>query len=648
MMMMMLQHLVSMGRLIMTVLRTLPDAFRYIDSLEKQDDLVSKSEFSTAFDVAATELSIFPYCVWLHSHFWNSSQAWDAMAEGHDLDKSRWGVVWLSYEPPFNFTKPSAKQSFLFLDADDDGVLTRTEFDSIFHYCHNTPSPIPEHGNTSEPYRFTTDLPTTTLHHTTTTTSSRAPSHCCAEVSAQCLSCIAGITAQELCSRNSMSLIPGCKGPASTLHVQAAPGDPHQNAEHTTSLPLHYVQDGAGSRQCPQLGVAFSPALSGQNQSTEDGLAACQARCVRTLGCGYFTYWRNSSSCELHPIAASGLPQPEAAGGPAVCVARFKARIASVVFSRLLKSQLGSLHASLPEALAHHFGTPVSEVQDVGGKPAAVTLLPGSLLVEGKVLLPSGAAVRDVADKSAYDQNGGLRKNVANALLAANVPYMASGDPVANPEEAIPMTLAITADPSCFVEGVDFLAGHQEVAAQNAPECQTKCYEAGNCTIFSYYRATKQCRLTGANASSASPNEAAVSGPARCAFIPAASAREANPAGTDVLALVHESPWFYQALAGLVLFLLVVLTFLGCWCEKKEKRKRGKEAKWHGKALYLPVASEEGEGQERRAREVSRDGPDTQPHGGHVADPRLAAKEPLALGFRGADILSWRQNGQPM
>ena len=50
----------------------------------------------------------------------------DAMAEGHDLDKSRplmscylgfkggmsaqlfhvcrWGVVWLSYEPPFNFT----------------------------------------------------------------------------------------------------------------------------------------------------------------------------------------------------------------------------------------------------------------------------------------------------------------------------------------------------------------------------------------------------------------------------------------------------------------------------------------------------------------------------------------------------------------
>ena len=80
---------------------------------------MSKSEFSTAFDVAATvrnlscseptavfalsrrpssqELSIFPYCVpeanwfsvffrlrvatrfphrWLHSHFWNSSQAW--------------------------------------------------------------------------------------------------------------------------------------------------------------------------------------------------------------------------------------------------------------------------------------------------------------------------------------------------------------------------------------------------------------------------------------------------------------------------------------------------------------------------------------------------------------------------------------------
>ncbi|CAE7394103.1 unnamed protein product, partial [Symbiodinium sp. CCMP2456] len=64
------------------------DAFTYIDRLEKQDQLISESEFSTAFGFAATELAMFPYCVWLHKHFANSSQAWDVVAQGRDLNKT--------------------------------------------------------------------------------------------------------------------------------------------------------------------------------------------------------------------------------------------------------------------------------------------------------------------------------------------------------------------------------------------------------------------------------------------------------------------------------------------------------------------------------------------------------------------------------
>ncbi|CAE7369501.1 unnamed protein product [Symbiodinium sp. CCMP2592] len=589
------------------------DAFTYIDRLEKQDQLISKSEFSTAFGFAATELAMFPYCVWLHKHFANSSQAWEVVAQGRDLNKTRWGLVWFPYKPSFNFTKPSANESFLFLDADDNGILSRTEFESVFEYCNSTAPPRQNSSNSSQPWTFTT-VSTTTHPTTTSTSTSHEPTHCCAEVSARCLSCIAGISAQELCSRNSMSLIPGCKGPAESLHVQAAPGGPDENSKHTTTPPAQYGEDRPAirSRECPEPGVAFTPGLSGQVQSREDGVAACQARCVRTLGCGYFTYWRNSS-CELHPIDASCLLQSQATGGPAVCAAQFQARIASVAFSKLLKSQLGSLYVSLPEVLARHFGTPVTDVRDVDGTPGTVTLLPGSLLVEGKVLLPVGTAVRDEADRSAYDRSGELRRNVAKALLAAEVPYAVGGDGVSL--EAVPLTMDVTADSGCFMEGVEFLSHHQDIAADTATECQTMCRGAENCTVFSFYRATNRCLLTRADASAASSSKAAVSGPARCAFIPDVSARDAAASGADeFLAMVHESSWFYYALAGLFVLLVVVLTCLGCWCERKQKRQRRKNGNYYDKALYMPITSDEGdEGQQRGAREVSRDLPRPQP-----------------------------------
>eukprot|EP00438_Fugacium_kawagutii_P008357 Skav228113 [mRNA] locus=scaffold1220:16975:21433:+ [translate_table: standard] len=73
------------------------------------------------------ELAIFPFCVFLHDRFWNSSQAWVATAgTAQALNRSRWSSVWANYTPPFDFSKPSSSASFHYLDADANGLVSES------------------------------------------------------------------------------------------------------------------------------------------------------------------------------------------------------------------------------------------------------------------------------------------------------------------------------------------------------------------------------------------------------------------------------------------------------------------------------------------------------------------------------------------
>ncbi|CAJ1329807.1 unnamed protein product, partial [Effrenium voratum] len=625
--------------------------FKYIDRLDKEDNLVSKPEFTTAYNLAATELAIFPYCVSLHDRFWNSSQAWATTAAGR-LNKSRWSLVWAKYVPPFNFSKPSSAESFHFLDADVDGNISKSEFDWIFGLCENTPTTTSSSSSSSSSNTTTTSKivensvkvqVSSTTSMATAATSTPPMRRCCYEVSAECLSCLAGITAQELCSSSSMSLTPGCPGAPSNAKVQAAPGGPHAHAQLTT-LPPHYqeVQESKlADTECPYSGVAFSPALPGFNESKKDGIASCQAMCAQTSGCGYFTFWRASGFCSLHPLLAFASRAPEAVGGPAVCFARFEAHIASVDFGQLSEAQLQSLHGSLPETLADALNVPLSKVQDVEGRAGAVTLLPGSLLVQGTVVMPPGKAVEEVEARVDRGKNVELRKAVSNVLLKANVPYVADSDDF---QGGFPLHMVIQANTDCFVAQTEFSSAEQaKISASSAAECQQRCDKnAPNCSVFSFFADEHQCYLTGGNFS-AFHNEAALSGPATCTTIPFGAAADLPDEvrgrlvaeSEAAIAELDRNHWVSLALAALVLGLLA-LCLARCLRAKPQGKKLA--AKWHEEALYLPISKEE----EEEAREVrSRPGVTGSSYDWRKLPPSAPQE---AFAFHGPDVLSWRQN----
>jgi len=552
-------------------------SFKYVDKLEVEDDLVSKPEFTVAFNLAATELSSFPFCVFLHDRFWNSSQAWVATAGSENaLNMSRWSSLWADYTPPFDFSKPSSSASFHYLDADANGLVSQSEFASFFGLCHNTPtrsvSTTSAMSTKTSMTHSSSGSTSTTSSWTrvtfTSTTSSvvvhEVNQHCCNEVSAECLSCIAGITIEELCSQDSMSLTPGCQG-APAVSAQAAPGGPHANAKVSTSttLPPHFAEvsdDGSQAAKCPFSGIAFSPILPGFKESQED-LAGCQARCLQSMGCGFFTFWRSTRLCKLHPITAVSTPDLEAVSGPPCCVARFQAHISSVDFRQLSMPQINNLHASLPDLFAQHWKIPTSKVQDVEGHPRAVTLLQGSLLVEGKVLLPAGTAIADLAQKSRTNLQ--LRKKVSKLLLSNDIPFEVEVG-AEDVEAELPFSMAIEANPGCFLEQTEYHSEEQEkVMADSVMDCQKTCALSEVCSVFTFFPQNQQCYLTGKSFSAAS-NEAALSGPAKCPAISLARMQGLDLPGQLVagsestLEAVEQVPMVYLLLTGLVFLGLLV------------------------------------------------------------------------------------------
>lgn len=448
-----------------------------------------------------------------------------------------------------------------------------------------------------------------------------------------------------------MSLTPGCQG-APEKSPQAAPGSPHANAKLSTTLPPHYgweVSDDANGARCPFSGVAFSPLLPGFKESHEEGIAGCQARCRQVMGCGFFTFWRSTKLCQLHPTTAKSNADPEALAGPPRCVARFEAHIASVDFRQLSELQLKNLHASLPAALAQHWEVPVSKVQDVEGHPSAVTLLPGSLLVEGKVLLPAGIAVADIAQKSDHGKNLQLRQKVSELLLSLNIPYTVEHG-ATDFEAGFPLRMVFEADLECFLENTEYFSEEQErVIADSARDCQKDCATSEVCSVFSFFAKERSCLLTGGNFSAA-PNEEAMSGPAKCPALVMARSSGDLPAqlvaGSEAtLEAVESVPLMYSAPAGLILLGLVVYCLLRCCSSSKSRGKKAQ--KWHNQALYLPIAEEDAE-DAAAAREVRSRTPNAgsgMDSGASASTPPWSSSPKEAFSFHGPDVLSWRQPG---
>eukprot|EP00913_Durusdinium_trenchii_P032985 g30880.t1 len=332
-----------------------------------------------------------------------------------------------------------------------------------------------------------------------------------------------------------MSLTPGCQG-APVVIAQAAPGGPHANAEVSTTLPPHYKE------------VREDP-------TNHEGIAGCQARCHQSLGCGFFSFRRNSGRCQLHPLNATCVVDPEAIAGPPLCIARFQARVASVDFGLLSKVQLTNLHASLPNAFAQHWHVPSSKVLDVEGKAGAVTLMPGSLLAEGKVLLPAGTAVADIEKASDQGKNLELRKEVSKIFLSMDVPY----------------------EPD--IGSSDVEASILPSRAKEGTSEKRMCVESGVCEVFSFFANSHQCFLQGGNLR-AVHNEDAVSGPAKCPSIPHVRARawadqlpgEIAAESKAAMDAIEKVPAPYLILACLLMLVLMVFCIMRC-CRSQGKGK---------------------------------------------------------------------------
>jgi len=70
---------------------------------------------------------------------------------------------------------------------------------------------------------------------------------------------------------------------------------------------------------CYHNNVAYSGDMQGHPITNEVSRDNCKARCSRTSGCHYFTYYTNSRNCHLQDAGASRQSQVGAVSGPAYC-----------------------------------------------------------------------------------------------------------------------------------------------------------------------------------------------------------------------------------------------------------------------------------------------------------------------------------------
>ncbi|CAK9070130.1 unnamed protein product [Durusdinium trenchii] len=196
-------------------------AFHYLDA--DADDSISKQEFE----------SLFKLC---HNTPTSSTFRSTSSAPTSPTTSSRiTTMTTLSTSTLTTFTTPVSSTTLLSSTA----LTTRTTSSGSSSWTSLASTTTS--SRLSQLTTISTRTATSTYASAVVLPAKHVHTHCCYEVSAQCLSCIAGITVEELCSRDSMSLTPGCQG-APVVIAQAAPGGPHANAEVSTTLPPHYKE----------------------------------------------------------------------------------------------------------------------------------------------------------------------------------------------------------------------------------------------------------------------------------------------------------------------------------------------------------------------------------------------------------------------
>eukprot|EP00931_Biecheleriopsis_adriatica_P089814 TRINITY_DN63893_c0_g1_i1.p1 TRINITY_DN63893_c0_g1~~TRINITY_DN63893_c0_g1_i1.p1 ORF type:complete len:903 (-),score=154.27 TRINITY_DN63893_c0_g1_i1:38-2746(-) len=627
-------------------------AFKFIDNLQVEDGLLNEFEYSVAFNLAATELAMAPFCVYLHETYWNFTSAWGiaiGSSASSEMSWKRWSQLWSAYTPPFNFTKPSAAGSFTYADADSSGMVSRNEFSTIWDLCHDVPTltPSPQTMSTSAMATSTSAMVGSMRDEATDVTTSEAAANkagsCCTEVTAACLSCLAGLNVGLFCAQKSMSSTPGCPGvplpqSSSVLTSATAPITPREIGGSAA---------GESGSQCPYLGVAYSPLLHGQKVSTELSPAKCQARCGSVPGCAHFTFWQSSSRCELHSPAAHSFQASDATAGPATCIADIHLRISGVDFGKLLAFQLTTLRASLAEVVAKFAGVPPQSVQDLEGQGGGMSLSSGSLIADGHVMLPIGAELADLASRASLQPSfADLQSNVSKAMAESNVQQ--SGQLFETSGSNFPLEVSVKAATGCWMTGTQYQTSVQETkTAVSVSKCQTLCATSADCAFFSFWLAGHRCQLLGEDAEPMR-NSSAISGPAVCPPSPAADqmSRGFSLPGTSEIAADSKTavgkltalPWYWIALLLCVLIISMVLLCL-FMCPGRGKRRASQGKSGGGEVLYLPISSkDEDEAAPAQAREVrSRDAPGSGGTGGTTPA--------CAIAFHGPEMLSWRQNG---
>uniref|UniRef100_A0A7S0FS23 Apple domain-containing protein n=1 Tax=Pyrodinium bahamense TaxID=73915 RepID=A0A7S0FS23_9DINO len=122
-------------------------AFKFIDSLHTEDQLVEVVEFIRAYKLAGIGLSMYNWCTALRGQYPDAETAWAAVAGPTSIagiDYSRWNsAVWPSFIPPDNFAKASSDGSFTFADENNNGVVSFKEFNAIYDSCSYRPSMYP-------------------------------------------------------------------------------------------------------------------------------------------------------------------------------------------------------------------------------------------------------------------------------------------------------------------------------------------------------------------------------------------------------------------------------------------------------------------------------------------------------------------------
>lgn len=478
-------------------------AFRYIDALKSEDMSVSKDEFGAAYKLAAVGLSLFTWCTSLHEFHAKQAQAWKSVSDGkEEVDPSRWkDIVWPGFQPPDHFKKASAADSFAYLDSTNTGTISEKDFGSIWDLCGNNYQP----DMTTPPLITTTTIerppatsaapskPATSLR-SSTAGPARLPGHkCCLELRAECLACQTGLTTADFCSRPTSERVPGC---------------------WTSS-------EAPGRGVCPYTGYAYTPPMPGVHPGVADNSGQCQAHCLSTPGCAFFSFWLLDGACVFHGVAATWAPAAGAISGPAVCVAEVTLRVPGVDFDGLSEKQQAVVRKGFARDLAKAAGVTIAGVSDLDGTVGSVSLYKGSLKVGSHVALPSNTTFLRF---KASTPHLGLQERLAIRLAEANVSTPARTETI--------ITMSVVALNRCILPGTVYaqrrvsekdaaaeLSFTESLVASSVADCRARCSKSDGCAWFTFWQEDGKCSLVDGAVVPAG-DAGAIAGPRQCSPVP--------------------------------------------------------------------------------------------------------------------------------